>query len=243
MVMEFLGSAIPIHAQAEAFFELLFEEWSTVNEVTVQTILEKAYRCGVMHERSGYIQRGDQPAPDPDPAAGHEIMLSEMKQDAHLTALMKLADAVRDLRDAKTCSVALVFDRLNEVDGIRPVQTFENDKPITEDFLQGVVAEKDHQVRRWGTTQDRNKAPADWFWLLGYLGGKALHAHNDGDREKALHHTISSAAVLAHWHDAIKNGGPSLKVEHDPSKKLFESNPDPTRASDLEKHLGVGESP
>lgn len=118
---------------------------------------------------------------------------------------------------------------------------YENDVPITEDFLAGAKAEKEHQLKRWGTTHDRNKAPADWFWLLGYLSGKALAAAVKGDREKALHHCISSAAVLANWHDAIRSGGPSLKVEHDPSKALYENNPDPSRASDLEKHLGSGQ--
>lgn len=93
--------------------------------------------------------------------------------------------------------------------------------PIVDDFWRGVAAEKEHQTRRWGTTHDRNKEPADWFWLVGYLSGKALASAVKGDREKALHHTISSAAVLAQWHDALSH-------EHDPS-----------RPSDLEKHLSL----
>lgn len=113
----------------------------------------------------------------------------------------------------------------------------EKDAPIVDDFWVGVRAEKEHQLRRWGTTHDRNKAPADWFWLVGYLGGKALSAAIKGDREKALHHCISTAAVLANWHDAISSGGPSLKVEHEPSQKLYAGNPDPTRPSDLESAL------
>lgn len=120
--------------------------------------------------------------------------------------------------------------------------TYENDVPIIDDFFAGVRAEKEHQLKRWGTTHDRNKAPADWFWLLGYLEGKLLAAALKGDREKALHHCISSAAVLANWHDAIRTGGSSLKVEHDPSKALFENNPDPTRASDLEVAIGATSS-
>jgi hypothetical protein len=67
-----------------------------------------------------------------------------------------------------------------------------------------------HQVERWGTVHDRAKAPADWFWLVGYLGGKALHANAAGDREKALHHTISTAAVLANWWAHIKLGGGTM---------------------------------
>lgn len=114
------------------------------------------------------------------------------------------------------------------------------DKPIVEDFFGGVKQEMHHQLERWGTTHDRNKAPPDWFWLLGYLSGKALAAAVLGDREKALHHCISSAAVLGHWHAAIKNKLQSLKVEHEPSQRAGEMlGYDSNRPSDLEKHLGV----
>lgn len=78
--------------------------------------------------------------------------------------------------------------------------------PQTGMFLEAVRSEAAHQVERWGTVHDRAKAPQDWFWLLGYLGGKALAAHNAGDEFKALHHTVSSAAVLANWFAAIKLG-------------------------------------
>lgn len=96
---------------------------------------------------------------------------------------------------------------------------FEKDVPIVDDFWAGVRAEKEHQLRRWGRTHDECKTPADWFWLLGYLGGKALAAAIAGNREKALHHCISSAAVLANWHEALsRDGEPSLNVEHAPSQ-------------------------
>ena len=72
--------------------------------------------------------------------------------------------------------------------------------PHNEDFVAGVVVEAAYQVKKWGTPHDRGKEPEDWFWLLGYLAGKAVKAQREGDREKALHHTISSAAVLLNWH-------------------------------------------
>jgi hypothetical protein len=78
--------------------------------------------------------------------------------------------------------------------------------PETISFLEGTRREVAHQVERWGTVHDRAKEPADWFWLLGYLAGKALRAHAEADREKALHHCISSAAVLANWHSHILLG-------------------------------------
>jgi hypothetical protein len=76
--------------------------------------------------------------------------------------------------------------------------------PEVDNFLRGVHLEAIHQVNRWGTATDRAKRPADWFWLVGYLAGKALHAAVAGNTEKALHHTISTAAALYNWHAAIK---------------------------------------
>ena len=75
--------------------------------------------------------------------------------------------------------------------------------PLYKDFMEAVPREGAHQVHRHGTSHDRQKEPQDWFWLVGYLAGKALRAHIDGNKEKALHHTISSAAALMNWHSAI----------------------------------------
>ncbi len=75
--------------------------------------------------------------------------------------------------------------------------------PHTESFLEGVRREAVHQRERWGSEHDAGKGPTDWFWLLGYLAGKAVWAATHGDREKALHHTVSSAAALLNWHAAM----------------------------------------
>ncbi len=75
--------------------------------------------------------------------------------------------------------------------------------PELRDFGAGVTLEALHQRERWGSGHDAGKTPADWFWLVGYLAGKALHAQTSGNTEKALHHTISTAAALANWHGAI----------------------------------------
>lgn len=82
--------------------------------------------------------------------------------------------------------------------------------PETERFLEGTRIEVAHQVERWGTVHDRAKEPADWFWLVGYLAGKALRAHLMADREKGLHHCISTAAVLANWHTHIALGASAM---------------------------------
>ena len=76
--------------------------------------------------------------------------------------------------------------------------------PELHDFAKGVVLEAGHQRERWGSNHDAGKEASDWFWLVGYLAGKALNAHTKGDYRKALHHTISTAAALANWHGAIE---------------------------------------
>lgn len=76
--------------------------------------------------------------------------------------------------------------------------------PELDHFLRATHIEAVHQVERWGQAGDRAKRPADWFWLVGYLAGKALHAVIGGNTEKARHHCISTAAALYNWHCAIK---------------------------------------
>ncbi len=71
--------------------------------------------------------------------------------------------------------------------------------PITNDWFEGVRLEAAHQQERWGADHDAGKKPVDWFWLLGYLGGKCLASAIAGDMEKAKHHTISSGAALLNW--------------------------------------------
>ena len=96
-------------------------------------------------------------------------------------------------------NINLAYEAMNEIDRLHGLLNF----PETEAFLKGLILEAGHQVERWGELHDRRKTPEQWFWLLSYLSGKALRAHADGEREKALHHTISSAAVLLHWHRHI----------------------------------------
>ena len=75
--------------------------------------------------------------------------------------------------------------------------------PVLDNFLRAVHLEAVHQVERWGAAHDRAKRPADWFWLVGYLAGKALPAAIAGDKDKARHHCISTAAACYNWHSAI----------------------------------------
>jgi hypothetical protein len=109
-----------------------------------------------------------------------------------------------DKREAEQARVRALCRHDLEVEAMEAFDLLNN--PIVLDFLDGARAEVAHQIQRWGTVGDRAKEPQDWFWLVGYLAGKALASHVRGDTNKALHHTISSAAVLANWHTHIKVG-------------------------------------
>lgn len=100
------------------------------------------------------------------------------------------------------CSICL-RSQLEQVTVERDEALAKLNTPELYDFAKAVRLEGAHQRTRWGTEHDEGKEPADWFWLIGYLAGKALASHLKGDVDKALHHTITAAAVLANWHSAI----------------------------------------
>jgi hypothetical protein len=92
--------------------------------------------------------------------------------------------------------------------------------PHTNDFLEAVRTEAAHQRERWAAEHDAGKADSDWFWLVGHLAGKALSAADfvrvcggldellvrgdyvEKQRDKALHHIITTAAACLNWHAA-----------------------------------------
>ena len=72
-------------------------------------------------------------------------------------------------------------------------------RPYIGAWADEVTVEAAHQRDRWGSEHDYGKNPEDWFWVIGYLAGKALASAKAGDADKARHHTVSTGAVLAHW--------------------------------------------
>jgi len=88
--------------------------------------------------------------------------------------------------------------------------------PETADFMAGVPIEAAHQRQRWPSDHDAGKTAFDWFWLVGYLAQKAASAQVAGDTEKALHHTISTAAALANWHAHISGADTSMRPGIEP---------------------------
>lgn len=99
--------------------------------------------------------------------------------------------------------------------------------PETDDFYRGIELEAAHQRLRWPSEHDAGKSPADWFWLVGYLAGKCLQSAVLVDTNKALHHTISTAAALANWHRAIKGVGNMRPGIATPSEDAEDSNERP----------------
>lgn len=74
------------------------------------------------------------------------------------------------------------------------------DSPDPRNFIAASEAEARFQKMEW--TSDGGKSDADWFWLIGYLAGKALH-NPGGDTEKRLHRITTIAAAAANWHAAV----------------------------------------
>ena len=116
------------------------------------------------------------------------------------------------------------------------------------DFAKGVHLEAAHQEQRWGATDRRSKGPYEWFWLLSHLATRALEHHKEAERlvtskagyedeegsafwalvdrqiahhrEKAAHHTITAAAVLAHWHAGVIGKHTAMQPGHSASAAL-----------------------
>jgi hypothetical protein len=126
-------------------------------------------------------------------AIGSALTLLEGKYDPSMrqsiTDNLRVAlDAVRDGDEL----VASIVEKAAKYDAINT--------PEIADFLQAVHNEALHQRERWGAQHDEGKEDADWFWLIGYLAGKAIRPENTP--EKQLHHIITTAAVLLNWHAA-----------------------------------------
>lgn len=73
------------------------------------------------------------------------------------------------------------------------------DTPATDDFVESTKREAAHQIQRWGVEHQAAKAPSDFFWLVGYLAGKADRSATLGETDKAKHHLVAAAAVLLNW--------------------------------------------
>lgn len=96
---------------------------------------------------------------------------------------------------------------------IRELRALVN-SPQTENFIEAVRTEAAHQVERWGADHDAGKTDADWFWLIGYLAGKAIR----GDAKK-LHHIITTAAACLNWHRHATGESTRMRPGIEPPKE------------------------
>ncbi len=122
-----------------------------------------------------------------------------------------------------TTEVDRLRARLAEVEAENLRLTQLLNTPEVNDFAKGVLLETLHQRERWGSEHDEGKTPFDWFWLVGYLAQKAASSHLAGDRFKALHHTVSTAAALNNWHAAIL-GFTGMRPGIGPGNAAFDSH-------------------
>lgn len=126
-------------------------------------------------------------------------------------AVSFLRKVIRDLEEERNRQgryAVELFDECRklkyEVETLRQQWNQAVNSPHTADFLESVRLEALHQRERWGVEHDAGKEDSDWFWLIGYLAGKALHKP-----EKQLHHIITTAAACLNWH-AQKTGVSTL---------------------------------
>jgi hypothetical protein len=114
--------------------------------------------------------------------------------DADLASILPLGDVSGTFKKlleayAQTQGQSELLEKAAKYDAINT--------PEIHDFMKAVENEALHQRDRWGADHDAGKTDADWFWLIGYLAGKAMNKP-----EKALHHIITTAAACLNWHAA-----------------------------------------
>jgi hypothetical protein len=98
--------------------------------------------------------------------------------------------------------------------------------PEIADFVKAVQNEAAHQRERWPSEHDTGKTDADWFWLIGYLAGKAMHNLATGNTDKGLHHIITTAAACANWHHQ-RTVGNNMRPGIEPPEALTPTSKEP----------------
>lgn len=111
------------------------------------------------------------------------------------TTIEKLNEWIKVMDQAGAFQLAV--DLREAVHEIQRVHALIN-TPHTDNFLEAVRLEAAHQREVWAAEHDAGKTDADWFWLIGYLAGKAIRP--DATPEKRLHHIITTAAACLNWH-------------------------------------------
>lgn len=181
------------------------EEWRALtNQELALGQIPKVMRCADCKTKEGFHAATCKDARHYEvPVEAHPVITQDEKLDVE-DLIMKQVGYGQPVSGPATIQLMPLLVELLKLRKRVAELLEDRDSPETEDFFKGVPLEAAHQRGRWPSEQDAGKAPADWFWLVGYLAGKCLTAHIAGNREKALHHTISTAAALANWHMSIK---------------------------------------
>ena len=122
-----------------------------------------------------------------------------------------------DHLESLTCPVIIRAEAMRELVAERDKYYHLLYTPEIQDFVTAVKLETAHQRDRWGSDYDLGKKASDWFWLVGYLAGKALSAAITGNLDKAKHHCISTAAACCNWHAALSGTYTNMQPGHTPS--------------------------
>lgn len=140
--------------------------------------------------------------------AEHSISRRELPPDLG-TSHHALSDArwlklsfekVQEIRKRRTEPMCLKIESERE-ERVRLERMINN--PHIDDFIEAIRLESVHQRERWGNDHDAGKDAPDWYWLIGYLSGKAVQAWKSDDIDKYKHHIITTAAACMNWHANI----------------------------------------
>lgn len=178
--------------------------------------------CAVANECKTALDRAAaQDAAHQPPAPDFNAMINALKTASTGTkrqlARAKLLDAIEALRARAEAAKA----RVRELEATL-------NTPELHDFSAAVVREAAHQRERWGSRHDAGKTDADWFWLIGYLAGKALHnPPNDmPPTEARLHRIVTVAAAAANWHAAVSGASNVMRPGIEPPAALAQAGND-----------------
>lgn len=123
---------------------------------------------------------------------------------------LEVRESIDRLRESARGDLAVLLDEHDRLYALL-------NTPEIHDFTKAVALEAAHQRGRWAA-DDPGKGDGDWFWLIGYLAGKALHTPIMKDcaeglmfappadiLDKKLHRIITVAAAAANWHAFVSD--------------------------------------
>lgn len=141
---------------------------------------------------------------------------------AHIAAIQAACDAQRTAALVLADRLEQAEDNALQFKADRDAALARLNTPEVKDFAAAVVLEAQHQRARWSTEHDAGKTDADWFWLIGYLAGKALHnpPNEMPPNDARLHRIITVAAAAANWHAATSGSSNAMRPGIEPPAEI-----------------------